>query len=120
MFETLGASREKEVENDNGKRRSPSGMTTTVAAATATASVPACAVFVPRSCVFESGLACGGVCCDDGCGFCGGFWMRRVVLGLVMVVFGGVASGQSTGWPVGPGHAVVTLWPKGAPGPDMT
>jgi acetyl esterase/lipase len=46
--------------------------------------------------------------------------MRRVAIGLVMVAFGGVALGQSTGWPVGPGHTVVTLWPKGAPGPDMT
>jgi acetyl esterase/lipase len=57
---------------------------------------------------------------DDGCGFRGGYWMRRVVFGLVMVVFGGVALGQSTGWPVGPGHTVVTLWPKGAPGVNTT
>src|SRR5271168_5055470 len=47
-------------------------------------------------------------------GVCGGFWMRSVLFGLVMVFFGGVGMGQSTGWPVGPGHDVVTLWPKGA------
>ena len=46
--------------------------------------------------------------------------MRRVLGGLVMVVFGGVMWAQSTGWPVGAEHVVVTLWPKGAPGPDMT
>src|SRR5271170_2012635 len=46
--------------------------------------------------------------------------MRRVLFGLVMVVFGGAGWAQSSGWPVGAGHAVVTLWPKGAPGPDMT
>jgi acetyl esterase/lipase len=48
------------------------------------------------------------------------FVMRRVLLGAVMVVLGGVAMGQSTGWPVGPGHTVVTLWPKGAPGVNAT
>ena len=46
--------------------------------------------------------------------------MRRVLGGLVMVVFGGVMWAQSTGCPVGAEHVVVTLWPKGAPGPDMT
>ena len=42
--------------------------------------------------------------------------MRRVLAGLGMVVFCGVALAQSSGWPAGPEHAVVTLWPKGAPG----
>ena len=49
--------------------------------------------------------------------------MRRVLLGLVMACFGGAAlaqSTQSTGWPVGPGHTVLTLWPNGAPGPNTT
>lgn len=46
--------------------------------------------------------------------------MRRVLLGLGMVVFCGVALAQSTSWPAGPEHAVVTLWPQGAPGPNTT
>ena len=46
--------------------------------------------------------------------------MRRVLLGLAMVVCCGAAVAQSTGWPVGPGHTVLTLWPNGAPGPNMT
>jgi acetyl esterase/lipase len=50
----------------------------------------------------------------------GGFWMRGFLFGAVVVVCCGVASAQPAGWPVGPGHTVVTLWPKGAPGPNET
>ena len=46
--------------------------------------------------------------------------MRRVLFGLVMVVCCGAGLGQSTGWPVGPGHTELTLWPNGAPGPNTT
>jgi acetyl esterase/lipase len=46
--------------------------------------------------------------------------MRRVLAGFLLVVGCGVASAQSTSWPAGPEHAVVTLWPKGAPGPNTT
>lgn len=46
--------------------------------------------------------------------------MQRVLLGLVMVVFCGVVWGQSTSSPAGAEHAVVTLWPKGAPGVNTT
>jgi acetyl esterase/lipase len=46
--------------------------------------------------------------------------MRRVLFGLMMAVCCGASVAQSTGWPVGPGHVVLTLWPKGAPGPDTT
>jgi acetyl esterase/lipase len=42
--------------------------------------------------------------------------MRRVLFGLVMMVLGGMALGQTSGWPAGPEHAVVMLWPKGVPG----
>jgi acetyl esterase/lipase len=37
-----------------------------------------------------------------------------------MVVLCGGAGAQPSGWPVGPGHTVLTLWPKGAPGLDTT
>jgi acetyl esterase/lipase len=43
--------------------------------------------------------------------------MRRF---LVVVALAGACSGawaQQSGWPVGPGHTVLTLWPNGAPGP---
>jgi acetyl esterase/lipase len=43
-----------------------------------------------------------------------GFLFCAVVVGC------GVASAQPAGWPVGPGHTVLTLWPKGAPGPNTT
>ena len=49
--------------------------------------------------------------------------MRRLLCflcGLVMMVSCGLAGAQSSGWPVGPGHAVLTLWPNGAPGPNTT
>ena len=46
--------------------------------------------------------------------------MRRLLFCAVMMACCGVGLPQSTGWPVGPGHAVLTLWPKGAPGPNMT
>src|ERR1700722_14077669 len=46
--------------------------------------------------------------------------MRLVVAGFLMVAGCGVALAQSSSWPAGPGHAVVTLWPKGAPGPNTT
>ncbi|NYF87936.1 alpha/beta hydrolase [Tunturiibacter empetritectus] len=42
--------------------------------------------------------------------------MRRVLFGLVVVCFCGVGWSQSTSWPAGPEHAVVALWPQGAPG----
>jgi len=45
--------------------------------------------------------------------------MRRVLFCLVMLGCYGAAA-QSTGWPVGPGHTVLTLWPKGAPGTNTT
>jgi len=46
--------------------------------------------------------------------------MRRVLLGVMLVVGCVVAGAQSSGWPAGVGHAVVTLWPKGAPGVNTT
>ena len=46
--------------------------------------------------------------------------MRRFLFGAVMVACCGAALAQSTGWPVGPGHTVLTLWPNGAPGPNTT
>jgi acetyl esterase/lipase len=46
--------------------------------------------------------------------------MRRLLFCAVMMACCGVGLPQSSGWPVGPGHAVLMLWPKGAPGPDMT
>ena len=46
--------------------------------------------------------------------------MRRFFVSLALVVFSGVAWAQSPGWPAGAEHAVVTLWPKGAPGVNTT
>jgi acetyl esterase/lipase len=46
--------------------------------------------------------------------------MRHVLLGLVVMIFCGVGCAQSSSWPAGAEHAVVTLWPKGAPGPNTT
>jgi len=46
--------------------------------------------------------------------------MRRFFVVVAMVVLCGGAGAQPSGWPVGPGHTVLTLWPKGAPGPDTT
>src|ERR1700733_5226780 len=46
--------------------------------------------------------------------------MRRFLLVVAMMVFCGVAGAQQSGWPAGPGHTVLTLWPKGAPGPNTT
>src|SRR5258708_37201930 len=48
----------------------------------------------------------------------GGFWMRGFLFGALAVVCCGVALAQPAGWPVGPGHTVLTLWPQGAPGPN--
>jgi acetyl esterase/lipase len=47
--------------------------------------------------------------------------MRKflVAVAAVVVVCGG-AWAQPSGWPVGPGHTVVTLWPNGAPGANTT
>jgi acetyl esterase/lipase len=42
--------------------------------------------------------------------------MWGVAAAFVMVVGWGVALGQTSGWPPGPEHAVVKLWPKGVPG----
>ena len=44
---------------------------------------------------------------------------RRVLFGVAMMVCC-VGWGQPTGWPVGANHAVLTLWPEGAPGVDTT
>ena len=46
--------------------------------------------------------------------------MRRLLFGLVMAAGCGMSMAQSAGWPVGPGHAMLELWPQGAPGPNMT
>jgi len=46
--------------------------------------------------------------------------MRGFLFGAVMVACCGMAVAQPAGWPVGPGHTVLTLWPKGAPGPNTT
>jgi acetyl esterase/lipase len=50
--------------------------------------------------------------------------MGKFLRGLLMVVAAGVSGGawaaQQGGWPVGPGHTMLALWPKGAPGPNTT
>jgi acetyl esterase/lipase len=46
--------------------------------------------------------------------------MRRLLACALMGVMSLMTGAQSTGWPVGPGHEVLTLWPKGAPGVNMT
>ena len=40
--------------------------------------------------------------------------MRRFLLVVAMMVFCGVAGAQQSGWPAGPGHTVLTLWPSTA------
>jgi len=52
--------------------------------------------------------------------FWGDLRMRRVLIGAMLLVSCAMAGAQSSGWPVGPEHAVVTLWPKGAPGVNTT
>jgi acetyl esterase/lipase len=42
--------------------------------------------------------------------------MRRVLAVFGIVAGGAVAAAQPSGWPAGPEHVTVTLWPKGAPG----
>jgi acetyl esterase/lipase len=44
--------------------------------------------------------------------------MRKFL--AAMVAGCGVIAAQTSGWPAGPEHAVLTLWPKGAPGPNTT
>jgi acetyl esterase/lipase len=46
--------------------------------------------------------------------------MRRVLVGAMLMAGCAVAGAQSSGWTAGVGHAVVTLWPKGAPGMNTT
>jgi acetyl esterase/lipase len=46
--------------------------------------------------------------------------MRGFLVVVAMVVLSGGAGAQQSGWPVGTGHTVLTLWPKGAPGPNTT
>jgi acetyl esterase/lipase len=51
--------------------------------------------------------------------------MRRILVGVILVVGCAVAgaqsgAGSSGGWPTGTEHEVVTLWPKGAPGVNTT
>ncbi len=43
--------------------------------------------------------------------------MRRVLVAGMMLVGCDMGLAQSSGWPAGPEHAVITLWAKGAPGP---
>jgi acetyl esterase/lipase len=47
-------------------------------------------------------------------------WMWRIAVAFVMVVGCGALWGQSSKWPAGPEHAVVMVWPKGAPGVNTT
>jgi acetyl esterase/lipase len=42
--------------------------------------------------------------------------MRKFLVVAAMVTICVGAWAQPSGWPVGPGHAVLTLWPNGAPG----
>jgi acetyl esterase/lipase len=46
--------------------------------------------------------------------------MRKFLVAVAAVVVCGGAWAQPSGWPVGPGHAVLTLWPNGAPGVNTT
>ncbi len=54
--------------------------------------------------------------------------LRKVLAALASVVFCGAAvalcgtamTQQPGGWPAGPSHPVITLWPAGAPGPNTT
>jgi len=43
-------------------------------------------------------------------------WLRGLAVFAISVA--GWALAQQSGWPVGPGHTVLTLWPDGAPGPS--
>jgi hypothetical protein len=43
--------------------------------------------------------------------------MRRFLVVVAMAAVCGGAWAQQSGWPVGPGHTVLTLWPNGVPGP---
>ena len=48
--------------------------------------------------------------------------MRRLLAVVAVLCLGGAwaqaMNPQQSGWPVGPGHTVLTLWPKSAPGPS--
>jgi acetyl esterase/lipase len=46
--------------------------------------------------------------------------MRGFAAVVAMMAFCGGAGAQQSGWPVGPGHTVLKLWPNRAPGPDTT
>ena len=46
--------------------------------------------------------------------------MRKFLVVAAMVAVCGGAWAQPSGWPVGPGHTVLTLWPNGAPGANTT
>ena len=46
--------------------------------------------------------------------------MRNFLVAVAMVLLCGGMEAQQSGWPVGPGHTVVTLWPNGAPGANTT
>jgi acetyl esterase/lipase len=46
--------------------------------------------------------------------------MRNFFAAVAMLAVCGGAGAQPSGWPVGAGHTVLTLWPKGAPGPNTT
>src|ERR1700722_14824654 len=67
-----------------------------------------------------SGLCIGVVTSDDGCVVQRSLRMRRVLISVVFLVCCAVAEAQSSGWPAGAQHVVVTLWPKGAPGVNTT
>jgi len=65
-------------------------------------------------------LCIGVVTGDDGCVVLGVVRMWRVAAAFGIVLGCGAIWAQGSGWPVGPEHAVVTLWPKGAPGVNTT
>ena len=46
--------------------------------------------------------------------------MRKFLVVAAMVAVCGGAWAQPSGWPVGSGHTVLTLWPNGAPGANTT
>ena len=46
--------------------------------------------------------------------------MRRLLVVVMVMGLWGQVRAQSTGWPVGPGHEVLMLWPQGAPGVNTT
>ena len=45
--------------------------------------------------------------------------MRKILAVMMAAILGGTAgiAQQGSGWPAGPEHPVITLWPNGAPGP---